>query len=97
MEQALRGVRGSNWYTPPSDVVQQGGNNWFLVGPDGRPINDITHLPGDVVPSSPTSGAPGDSGTGPTVIGQGNGNGNGRRFPFPSPFPGGGVVPPIGG
>jgi membrane peptidoglycan carboxypeptidase len=89
MEQALKGVRGSNWYTPPSDVVRGSGNNWYLVG-----VPTIDHLQGDTLPS-PTPGDQGvgaDPGAGPFPIGGGP---PGRR---PSPIPGGvGIVPPIGG
>ena len=91
MEQALRGVPGNHWYTPPSDVVQGAGNNWFLTG-----FTNITHLPGDPIPSvGPSdSGAPADPGTGPVQIGPGGGGG---RRPPGTPVPGIGIIPPFGG
>jgi membrane peptidoglycan carboxypeptidase len=97
MEQALRGVPGTDWYTPPSDVVQAGGNNWFLLDANGKPINDITHLPGDPAPSSQgDSGAPADPGTGPVPIGGGQGGRGGGGIGLGGGG-GGGILPPIGG
>jgi membrane peptidoglycan carboxypeptidase len=98
MEQALRGVPGNHWYAPPSDVVQQGGNTWYLVDPTtGRPINDITHLPNDQAPPNQgDSGAPADPGTGPVPIGGGQG-GRGGGGGIGVGGGGGGIIPPIGG
>jgi membrane peptidoglycan carboxypeptidase len=82
MEQALKGVPGSHWYTPPSDVVRGtkgGSNSWFLTG-----WTDISNLPGDKVPSpSPGDfGVPADPGPPVPVIG-GVPIGRGRPSPVP--------------
>jgi membrane peptidoglycan carboxypeptidase len=82
MEQALKGVPGNHWYTPPSDVVRGtkgGSNSWFLTG-----WTDISNLPGDKVPSpSPGDfGVPADPGPPVPVIG-GVPIGRGRPSPVP--------------
>jgi membrane peptidoglycan carboxypeptidase len=83
MEQALRGVPGNHWYTPPADVVRAtkgNSNSWFLTG-----STDISNLPGDKVPSpSPGDfGVPQDPGTGPVPIIGGQPIGRGRPSPVP--------------
>ena len=96
MEFALRGVSATQWYSPPSDVVRGNNNTWFLVDPTtGQPINNITHLPGDVAPpQSPGDfGVPPDPGTGPQPIGRGGGFGGGGGGGGAG---GGGIVPPVG-
>ena len=66
VSQALAGVPGNRWYTPPPDVVAGANNSWFLS--DTR---SIARLPGDN-PPSPTPPVnqyvvPPDPGTGPVV------------------------------
>jgi hypothetical protein len=81
MEQALKGVPGNHWYTPPSDVVRgtKGDNSWFLTG-----YTDISNLPGDKVPSPAPGdfGVPADPGPPVPVIG-GVPIGRGRPSPVP--------------
>jgi membrane carboxypeptidase/penicillin-binding protein len=73
--QALKGIPGNRWYTPPPDVVQGANNSWFLS--DTR---SIARLPGDNPPSPsakpPDTTVPPDSGTGPILA-----------SPIPSPSP----------
>jgi membrane peptidoglycan carboxypeptidase len=73
--QALKGIPGNRWYTPPPDVVQGANNSWFLS--DTR---SIARLPGDNPPSPsakpPDTTVPPDSGTGPVLA-----------SPIPSPSP----------
>jgi hypothetical protein len=96
MEQALKGVKATSWYTPPPNVVRGSGNSWYLDG-----VTSIQHLPGDTLPATP---APDAGGQGDANGNNGNGNGPlpiiggvpiGRR-PSPVP-PGGGIIPPGGG
>jgi membrane peptidoglycan carboxypeptidase len=66
VSQALAGVPGTNWYTPPPGVVAGANNSWFLS--DTR---SVAKLPGDN-PPSPTPPAvdftvPPDPGTGPVL------------------------------
>jgi hypothetical protein len=52
VSQALAGIDGSRWFTPPPGVVAGPGNSWYLT--------DTTHiakLPGDN-PPSPTPNTP---------------------------------------
>jgi len=64
--QALAGVPGNRWYTPPPGVVAGANNSWFLA--DTR---SVAKLPGDNPPSpTPTPvdyQVPPDPGTGPVV------------------------------
>ena len=64
--QALAGVPGNRWYTPPPGVVAGANNSWFLA--DTR---SVAKLPGDNPPSpTPTPvdyKVPPDPGTGPVV------------------------------
>jgi membrane peptidoglycan carboxypeptidase len=73
--QALSGVPGNRWYTPPPGVVAGANNSWFLS--DTR---SIAKLPGDNPPSpTPTPvdyHIPPDPGTGPVLA-----------SPSPSPPP----------
>ena len=66
VSQALAGVPGNRWYTPPPGVVAGANNSWFLA--DTR---SVAKLPGDN-PPSPTPApvdykVPPDPGTGPVV------------------------------
>jgi membrane peptidoglycan carboxypeptidase len=75
VSQALAGVPGNRWYTPPPGVVAGANNSWFLA--DTR---SVAKLPGDN-PPSPTPApinytVPPDPGTGPVVA-----------SPSPSPPP----------
>jgi membrane peptidoglycan carboxypeptidase len=75
ISQALAGIPGNRWFTPPADVVAGPGNSWFLT--DTR---NIPRLPGDN-PPSPTPApvnynVPPDPGTGPILA-----------SPCPSPLP----------
>lgn len=81
VSQALAGVPGNHWYTPPPGVVAGANNSWFL----GDTTN-IPKLPGDN-PPSPTPApvnynVPPDPGTGPILA-----------SPCPSPLP---SPPPTG-
>jgi len=75
VSQALAGVPGNRWYTPPPGVVAGPGNSWFLS--DTR---SVAKLPGDNPPSpTPTPvnyQVPPDPGTGPVLA-----------SPSPSPPP----------
>src|SRR5712691_7241367 len=75
VSQALSGVPGNRWYTPPPGVVAGANNSWFLA--DTR---SVAKLPGDNPPSpTPTPinyTVPPDPGTGPVVA-----------SPSPSPPP----------
>jgi membrane peptidoglycan carboxypeptidase len=81
VSQALAGVPGNIWYTPPPGVVAGPNNSWFL----GDTTN-IPKLPGDNPPSptpSPVNyNVPPDPGTGPILA-----------SPCPSPLP---SPPPFG-
>ena len=75
VSQALAGVPGNRWYTPPPGVVAGANNSWFLS--DTR---SVAKLPGDN-PPSPTPApvnyqVPPDPGTGPVLA-----------SPSPSPPP----------
>jgi membrane peptidoglycan carboxypeptidase len=75
VSQALAGVPGNRWYTPPPGVVAGANNSWFLS--DTR---SVAKLPGDN-PPSPTPAPvdyqiPPDPGTGPVLA-----------SPSPSPTP----------
>jgi membrane peptidoglycan carboxypeptidase len=75
VSQALAGVPGNRWYTPPPGVVAGANNSWFLS--DTR---SVAKLPGDN-PPSPTPAPvdyqiPPDPGTGPVLA-----------SPSPSPSP----------
>ena len=66
MAQALSHTPGTNWYSPPSDVVAGSNNSWFMSD-----TKNIPRLPGDN-PPSPTPNpvnyyVPPDPGTGPTL------------------------------
>jgi membrane peptidoglycan carboxypeptidase len=66
MSQALAHTPGTNWYSPPSDVVAGSNNSWFMSD-----TKNIPRLPGDN-PPSPTPNpvnyyVPPDPGTGPTL------------------------------
>jgi len=81
VSQALAGVPGNHWYTPPPGVVAGANNSWFL-----RDTTNIPKLPGDN-PPSPTPApvnynVPPDPGTGPILA-----------SPCPSPLP---SPPPTG-
>jgi len=64
VSQALAGVPGNQWYTPPPDVVAGANNSWFLSD-----TTNIPKLPGDnppsPTPSIPVYNVPTDPGTGP--------------------------------
>jgi membrane peptidoglycan carboxypeptidase len=72
---ALKGVPGNRWFTPPPGVVAGPGNSWYLL--DAR---SIAKLPGDnppsPTPSAPVYVIPPDSGGGPVVA-----------SPVPTPCP----------
>jgi membrane peptidoglycan carboxypeptidase len=74
VSQALAGVPGNRWYTPPPGVVRAG-DSWFLAD-----ATNIPKLPGDNPPSpTPTPvnyTVPPDPGTGPVLA-----------SPSPSPIP----------
>jgi hypothetical protein len=74
VSQALAGVPGNRWYTPPPGVVRAGAS-WFLTD-----ATSIAKLPGDNPPSpTPTPvnyTVPPDPGTGPVLA-----------SPSPSPIP----------
>jgi membrane peptidoglycan carboxypeptidase len=75
VSQALAGVPGNRWYTPPPGVVAGANNSWFLTD-----ATSIAKLPGDN-PPSPTPApinytVPADPGTGPVMA-----------SPSPSPIP----------
>jgi membrane peptidoglycan carboxypeptidase len=77
VSQALAGVPGNRWFTPPPGVVAGANNSWFLT--------DTTHvakLPGDNPPSptppAPNYTVPADPGTGPVLA---------TPVPSPSPVP----------
>jgi membrane peptidoglycan carboxypeptidase len=75
VSQALAGVPGNRWYTPPPGVIAGPGNSWYLS--DAR---SIAKLPGDNPPSptppAPANLVPPDPGTGPVLA-----------SPPPSPSP----------
>jgi membrane peptidoglycan carboxypeptidase len=75
VSQALAGVPGNRWYTPPPGVVAGPNNSWYLSD-----TTNITKLPGDNPPSptpnTPTYVVPPDPGTGPVLA-----------SPCPSPIP----------
>jgi membrane peptidoglycan carboxypeptidase len=66
VSQALAGIPGNRWYTPPPGVVAGPGNSWFLS--DTR---SVAKLPGDNPPSPtpkpPSYKVPPDPGTGPVL------------------------------
>jgi membrane peptidoglycan carboxypeptidase len=76
ISQALAGVPGNHWYTPPPGVVSGPGNSWFL-----QDAKRIDRLPGDSPPSptpnTPVYQVPPDPGTGPVIS-----NGTSCVFPF---------------
>jgi membrane peptidoglycan carboxypeptidase len=79
VSQALAGVPGNHWFTPPPGVVAGPGNSWFL----GDTTN-IPKLPGDN-PPSPTPApvnynVPPDPGSGPILASP-------CPIPLPSPPP----------
>jgi membrane peptidoglycan carboxypeptidase len=73
--QALAGVPGNRWYTPPPGVVAGPNNSWYLTD-----TTNISKLPGDNPPSptpnTPSYVVPPDPGTGPVLA-----------SPCPSPIP----------
>jgi membrane peptidoglycan carboxypeptidase len=75
VSQALAGVPGNRWYTPPPGVVAGANNSWFLAD-----TTSVPKLPGDNPPSpTPTPvnyTVPPDPGTGPVLA-----------SPSPSPSP----------
>jgi len=75
VSQALAGVPGNRWYTPPPDVVAGANNSWFLSD-----TTNVAKLPGDNPPSPTPTGpvyvVPPDPGTGPVLA-----------SPSPSPTP----------
>jgi len=79
VSQALAGVDGSRWYTPPPGVVAGPGNSWYLAD-----TTKIDKLPGDnppsPTPSSPVYVVPSDPGTGPVLASP-------SPSPSPSPLP----------
>lgn len=66
VSQALAGVPGNRWYTPPPGVVAGPNNSWYLAD-----TTSIAKLPGDNPPSptptTPTFVVPPDPGTGPVL------------------------------
>jgi membrane peptidoglycan carboxypeptidase len=66
VSQALAGVPGNRWYTPPPGVVAGPNNSWYLTD-----TTNIAKLPGDNPPSptptTPTFVVPPDPGTGPIL------------------------------
>ena len=64
VSQALAGIPGDEWYTPPPDVVAGANNSWFLSD-----TTSIPKLPGDnppsPTPSIPIYTVPPDPGSGP--------------------------------
>jgi membrane carboxypeptidase/penicillin-binding protein len=64
--QALAGVDGTRWYTPPPGVVAGPGNSWYLAD-----TTKVEKLPGDnppsPTPSAPSYVVPPDPGTGPVL------------------------------
>jgi membrane peptidoglycan carboxypeptidase len=83
VSQALAGIPGSRWYTPPPGVVAGANNSWFLSD-----TTSIAKLPGDN-PPSPTPvpvdySVPPDPGTGPVLA-----------SPSPSPCPTPLPTPPV--
>ena len=79
ISQALAGIPGNRWYTPPAGVVAGANNSWFLS--DTR---SVAKLPGDNPPSptppAPANLVPPDPGTGPVVASP-------PPSPTPSPLP----------
>ena len=71
VSQALAGVPGNHWYTPPPDVVAGANNSWFMSG-----TTNVPRLPGDSPPSpSPPPiniTVPPDPGTGPVLASPGS-------------------------
>ena len=83
VSQALAGVDGNRWYTPPPGVVAGANNSWFLAD-----TTSVPKLPGDN-PPSPTPvpinyTVPPDPGTGPVLA-----------SPSPSPSPSPCPSPPV--
>ena len=77
VSQALAGIPGNRWYTPPPGVVAGANNSWFLSD-----TTSVAKLPGDN-PPSPTPApvnyqVPPDPGTGPVLA---------SPPPSPSPSP----------
>jgi membrane peptidoglycan carboxypeptidase len=66
VSQALAGVDGTRWYTPPAGVVAGPGNSWYLAD-----TTKVEKLPGDnppsPTPSTPSYVVPPDPGTGPVL------------------------------
>ena len=66
VSQALAGIPGNRWFTPPPGVVAGPSNSWYLT--DAR---SIAKLPGDNPPSptpkAPVNLVPADPGTGPVL------------------------------
>jgi membrane peptidoglycan carboxypeptidase len=85
VSQALAGVPGNRWYTPPPGVIAGPNNSWYLS--DAR---SIAKLPGDNPPSptppAPVNLVPPDPGTGPVLA-----------SPPPSPSPKVCPSPPVSG
>jgi len=77
VSQALAGVDGSRWYTPPPGVAAGPGNSWYLAD-----TTRVDKLPGDNPPSptpnTPVYVVPPDPGTGPVLA---------SPSPCPSPLP----------
>ena len=77
VSQALAGVDGSRWYTPPPGVVAGPANSWYLAD-----TTRVDKLPGDNPPSptpnTPVYVVPPDPGTGPVLA---------SPSPCPSPLP----------
>jgi hypothetical protein len=66
IDQALAGVPGDRWYTPPPGVVSGPDNSWYL-----QDTRTIGKLPGDNPPTASPAPidyhVPPDPGTGPVV------------------------------
>jgi len=86
VSQALAGVPGDRWFTPPPGVTAGPSNSWYLSD-----TTSIAKLPGDNPPSptptTPTFVVPPDPGTGPTLASPSPS----PKCPSPLPSP-----PPLG-
>jgi membrane peptidoglycan carboxypeptidase len=66
VSQALAGIPGNRWYSPPPGVVAGANNSWFLTD-----ATSVPRLPGDnppsPMPATPNYNIPPDPGTGPVL------------------------------